>query len=71
MPKLSKKEQHKTNSGILSADKAHVDALRRFISRFVGKHDVEDVVQGAFLLTLPNTHHPQTPSPHPQALRLL
>ncbi|HAZ95443.1 MAG TPA: hypothetical protein DCW94_07120 [Porticoccaceae bacterium] len=68
MPELSKKEQHKTNSGILSAYKTHVDALRRFISRFVGKHDVEGVVQEAFLL---NTHHPQTSTPHPQALRLL
>lgn len=43
------KNQHKTNSAILSAYKTHVDALRRFISRFVGKNDVEDVVQEAFL----------------------
>ena len=49
MPGLSKEQQHKTNSPVLSAYKIHVDALRRFISRFVGKHDVEDVVQEAFL----------------------
>lgn len=49
MPGLSEKEQHKTNSAVLSAYKTHVEALRRFISRFVGKHDVEDVVQEAFL----------------------
>ncbi|MDB9951893.1 RNA polymerase sigma factor [Porticoccaceae bacterium] len=49
MPGLSEKEQHKTNSSVLSAYKTHVEALRRFISRFVGKHDVEDVVQEAFL----------------------
>jgi len=49
MPGLSKEQQHKTNSSVLSAYKTHVEALRRFISRFVGKHDVEDVVQEAFL----------------------
>jgi RNA polymerase sigma-70 factor (ECF subfamily) len=49
MPGLSEKEQHKTNSAVLSAYKTHVEALRRFISRFVGKHDVEDVVQEAFM----------------------
>lgn len=43
------KKPHKTNSAVLSAYKTHVDALRRFISRFVGKNDVEDVVQEAFL----------------------
>ena len=49
MPGLTNKNQHKTNSAVLSAYKTHVEALRRFISRFVGKHDVEDVVQEAFL----------------------
>ena len=49
MPGLTTKNQHKTNSAVLSAYKTHVEALRRFISRFVGKHDVEDVVQEAFL----------------------
>ena len=42
-------QQHKTDSAVLGAYKTHVEALRRFISRFVGKHDVEDVVQEAFL----------------------
>ena len=43
------KSQQKTSSAVLTAYKIHVDALRRFISRFVGKNDVEDVVQEAFM----------------------
>ena len=43
------KSQQNTSSAVLTAYKIHVDALRRFISRFVGKNDVEDVVQEAFM----------------------
>ena len=49
MSDIPGKNKQKADSAILSAYKTHVEALRRFISRFVGKHDVEDVVQEAFI----------------------
>lgn len=46
-PKPNQRQQ--TSSAVWGAYKTHVDALRRFISKFVGRHDVDDVVQEAFL----------------------
>ncbi|MGX4675640.1 RNA polymerase sigma factor [SAR92 clade bacterium H246] len=44
------KNQQKTNSAVLTAYKTHVDALRRFISRYLrNAQDIEDVTQEAFM----------------------
>ena len=44
------KNQQKTNSAVLNAYKTHVDALRRFISRYLrNAQDIEDVTQEAFM----------------------